>query len=370
MRIAILAAALATSAAGQTTAANADQTAQSWALATSVLGGQPASQVQSPQSSALAGAGCYDIDDGLSNDSIGLVAGGELAWMTGFNANGGSDVITEISTTFGSTAGATVPANQPVEIAIWDDPTNDMDPTDAVLVFSVAGVSANENSDTFNAYAIPSVAVSGVFFIGVSINGAAGEFPAPLDLDSAAVGQTWVVGSTLGPDTLDLTNLTANDVPPLDLGAIGFPGAWMLQAEGTSCGPLGQNYCTANGNSVSASGSIMSLAGSDSLAVMDLTLNASNAPAGQPGLFFYGPNQVNAPLGCGQICIGGSLVRLPVVFENAGTYSFDVDFGVSGTDFATLGTVNFQCWYRDPANSGACGDTFNLSDGIEITFMP
>ena len=47
------------------------------------------------------------------------------------------------------------------------------------------------------------------------------------------------------------------------------------------------------------------------------------------GLFFYGPNQINIPLGDGRLCIGG-VVRLnpPVIADGSGTATRHVDFTV------------------------------------------
>lgn len=94
----------------------------------------------------------------------------------------------------------------------------------------------------------------------------------------------------------------------------------------------------------------------------DLVLHASSVPPNTPGLFlmsaaFTGP----IPFGQGFRCISAPLVRLPVVTDA----TFALDYlapGVSG--LVTPGaTWNFQYWFRS-------GSSFDLSDGLSITFGP
>jgi len=128
----------------------------------------------------------------------------------------------------------------------------------------------------------------------------------------------------------------------------------------------GTNYCTASANSVSAMGSMMSATGSNSLSAGDLVLNASNAPS-QPALFYFGPNQISIPFGNGFRCVGGTVVRMDVLGGSGGNFNYAIDFGAFGADLASIGNVNFQCWYRDPSGGGS---SFNLSDGYNVVFTP
>lgn len=319
---------------------------------------------------------CYEYDDGSTENAIGLTAGGDVGWIHAFDAIGGSDVITEVSSAFGSVGGGGTSPGLAGQVCVWQSlpPFTNTDPTTATLVYSGPITSSAEDTDMKVSFSIPDVAVTGVFFVGIVVENPVGQFPAPLDQSVPGGGNSWIVGSTLGAGTLDIANLGANDVAPLDVDAIGFPGVWLLCATGDACagddGGIGDTFCVANANSVSPMGSSISASGSTSLADMDVSLSASNAPMNQGGLFFFGPAQNMAPFGCGNLCLAGTLVRLPVVFENMGEFNYDIDFGNFGADLATLGTVNFQCWYRDPANAGACGNTFNTSDGLEVVFTP
>jgi hypothetical protein len=92
---------------------------------------------------------------------------------------------------------------------------------------------------------------------------------------------------------------------------------------------------------------------------------------GQPGIFYYGPNQIQAPFGGGYRCVGGAVKRLPVLFSDSfgdASYSIDLNSTTSSTGSIAEGDIwNFQFWYRDPAG-GLSG--FNLSDSLSVPFCP
>ena len=110
----------------------------------------------------------------------------------------------------------------------------------------------------------------------------------------------------------------------------------------------------------------------------DLAFRALNLLSGQPALLFSGNNAVNGgngiAFGDGLRCAGNSVRRLGIVTPNAsGT-------GIWGEDttlppLSTLGgwtagdTRRFQAWYRNPTGS-PCATNFNLSNGIEVVFVP
>ncbi|MFT4538217.1 MAG: hypothetical protein ACI841_000938 [Planctomycetota bacterium] len=128
---------------------------------------------------------------------------------------------------------------------------------------------------------------------------------------------------------------------------------------------LGNNYCTSEANSVAAAGSTISGSGTSSIAAQDITLSADNAPD-QPAIFYYGPNQLSIVFGNGTRCVGGLTVMFPPVLGAGGSFDYTIDFSLPQVQFS-LGSTNFQCWYRDPAGGGAA---FNFSDGYEIIMTP
>ncbi len=113
--------------------------------------------------------------------------------------------------------------------------------------------------------------------------------------------------------------------------------------------------------------------GSTSVAANDLLLNIS---AGRPlgtGLFFYGPNNIQATFGNGQRCVGGATYRLfPLVQVDAGgAVARQVDLSSPpqpGGQIQSGSTWYFQLWYRDPNPS--CVSSFNMSNGLALTFVP
>lgn len=198
----------------------------------------PASGSSMTSSPGGASSSCsgfeYTHDDGSSESNIGLISGGGILWQHAFNAVGGSDVITTISTAYG-TPGFPIPAGAPVTIGIWNDPTNDLDPTDAVLLWSSTTVSSNENTDILNDYAVPNVPVNGVFFIGVLCEHPVGQYPASRDTGTAALGRAWVAGnepSGGGYAGFDMSDLTNNTLAPVDVDAVNLPGVFLLRAVG------------------------------------------------------------------------------------------------------------------------------------------
>lgn len=197
-------------------------------------------------------------------------------------------------------------------------------------------------------------------------------------------GANWLSAETIGPAgagtsgnwfevTLDLTTiLTQFDQVRMRVIASDLSSGSIIEAalddvvlsyiEPSSCAtPV--NYCTAIPNSSGNSASIGFL-GSIDVNDANLTLTVSDAAAGQFGLFFYGPNQTQVPLGDGNRCVTGSLVRLPITSTDAfGGASTIVD--LAGEGIQNGDTYNFQFWFRDPPG-GPAGN--NLSDGLNVTF--
>ena len=114
-------------------------------------------------------------------------------------------------------------------------------------------------------------------------------------------------------------------------------------------------YCDpANANSVSAGGAGLSGA---SLGGSSESFTLTDIPT-QPGILYSGPNQIQLPFGCGDRCVGGSgVIRYGPFFPAATTDTFTIDMTGDSNG-------NIQYWYRDPANTTACGASFNLSNAL------
>jgi hypothetical protein len=155
---------------------------------------------------------------------------------------------------------------------------------------------------------------------------------------------------------------------------LGVPGDWAMSVIYRPLNCSGnQTYCLTSANSA-GSGAQIGFVGSSSIAANDLVLTCTGLPTGQLGLFYYGPNQIQAPFGDGFRCVGGTINRLspPVSIDVFGNAARAVDYSQapmnSGPGMVTAGSsFNFQFWYRDPAFGGS---GFNLSNGLGVNFTP
>ncbi len=309
----------------------------------------------------------YQYDGGVSNNSFGGPGGGIL-WGHAFDATGGSDTITQISSTYGTPLFPGLSSGRNARVLLYDDPNDDYEASDAVLLYDSAVVTANEDTDIFNDYAVPSVAVSGVFFVAVVAEYDPGQYPAPMDQQCAAIGRSFFVansGSFGGYPSFDYTTLTNNELPPTDMGGFGYPTNWLLRAVGN--GGIGSKYCIATPNSTGFAADI-SASGSASSAAGDLTLTSAPVP-NQNGIIFHGVNQAQNPFGNGFMCTTGGIVRGAVFMAvgNVATYTYD-NSNAKHSMSSFIGTTrNLQHWFRDPMGGGAL---FNLSNAISIAILP
>jgi len=122
------------------------------------------------------------------------------------------------------------------------------------------------------------------------------------------------------------------------------------------------SYCFAFPNSTGGA-ALMGFSGSCNSSSGTLVLEATSVPD-TLYLFYFGPNQAEAPFGNGFRCVSGPLTRLgpprPASGGVATRAMIPGDYGFTPGDAA-----NFQCWFRDPAGGGP---GFNLSDGLHVVF--
>ncbi|MBL8857512.1 MAG: hypothetical protein JNL28_03275 [Planctomycetes bacterium] len=129
------------------------------------------------------------------------------------------------------------------------------------------------------------------------------------------------------------------------------------------------NYCVLSPNSVGA-GAVISGSGSLSIAQNSFSLGASGLPFSTLGLFFYSQTQAQIPFGNGTRCIGGAIVRLPIVGASPfGLVSFPLNFNslVAPGIIGPGQDWHFQYWFRDAQGGGS---NFNLTDGLRVRFCP
>jgi hypothetical protein len=118
---------------------------------------------------------------------------------------------------------------------------------------------------------------------------------------------------------------------------------------------------------LSGAGASILTSGTASIAADDLELTAVGVPTNQFGLFFSGTSPVEFPFGDGLRCIGGSIKRFPIRFSGSeGSYSQANVASIAGVLAGE--TLHFQGWFRDPV--GPCGNTFNATTAVSVTFAP
>ena len=231
---------------------------------------------------------------------------------------------------------------------------------------------------------------------GVSVSGSTITVTGT-NFDSSG-NQIWLTQAGIGGNgtPIKITNLTSNGTSVSGtLPSTAGPGDVLVRRNGGSHADLSEafpsdleggggggtcpaptNVCVTSPNSVGG-GMVMSYTGEASMTTQSLTLEAFGGPANQMGIFYYGPDLIQAPFGNGVRCVGAGFLgtyRLPIIqMDLFGDASYTVDWnsppiGVSGNGQWVDGDIWYtQFWYRDPADGGA---NFNFSDALEIEICP
>lgn len=170
----------------------------------------------------------YAIDDGVAETVLGTVQNSDLLWLNSFETQPGGEIITTLSAQWGLVPSFTG-ADLPVSLLLYNDPSNDGNPSDAVLLTSVATTATQYGTGNFVDMAITPTEVSGTFFVAALLEDApdGSTFMAPIDLNSPA-GRSWSLSGNI--DINDLSgalNLPNGVNPPTDgnfmLRAVGVP---------------------------------------------------------------------------------------------------------------------------------------------------
>jgi len=157
----------------------------------------------------------YALDDGSGERSLGVTGGGTITFANQFNAVAGGETITTISMVFGVTFGSDFPNGVPVTINLWSDPNSDGDPTDAVVLSTLAGVSASVDTNTFVVYDIPDVTLGSgqSFFVGGVLTHAAGQFPLGIDDNSPLDARSYAaIGGSFSGGVINLNRAGIGDL--------------------------------------------------------------------------------------------------------------------------------------------------------------
>ncbi|MFO1011154.1 MAG: hypothetical protein U1F29_13910 [Planctomycetota bacterium] len=356
---------------------------------------------------AIGGAGSFALsgtlpppggcayDDGVSENSIGLTTGGQIAWMHRFGAPQDWTNVTDVSTAFGTAAfpGASPPNGTPAEIVVWDDTDDDGDPRTGLALVGVYPTTVqNVDTDAFVTTALsPAPWLHGVFFVGVSLTHAAGTLPAPFDTSGVCGGSrlSWLAGFPGG--ALDYTNLQAPGSILYSNEELGLGGLWLLRAGcdvavgtpdcagdgtlATSC-PCANFGAPDHGCASSFNPAGASLLASGSVYLDDVVLHGSGMNATGSCIFLKGDGFVvsGSPFGDGVRCASGNLIRLRTVPLVGGSASFPDStetITLSARGGSPVGSglrAHYTVYYRNAAAAFCPPETFNASNGYTITW--
>ncbi len=200
--------------------------------------GEVKSNIQAP-SDAGRSACSYVVDDGSSENSVGLIAGGDVMWLNYFTTTSGCEKIISAELTWGCPLfPGHIPNGGPCRVILYEDPTDDGDPNDAVYLTEAITTVVNAETDIFTTVGLTPTVVSGGFFIAALYqNQLAGQFPSSLDQPPSFPGTSWVAGNST-PGSFDVNDLLNNDITPLLLDNIGLAGNWLLRCEAQSTAPV------------------------------------------------------------------------------------------------------------------------------------
>jgi hypothetical protein len=303
--------------------------------------------------------------------------------------------VSSISTAFGSpSSGVPFTNGLPCTAVIWDDPDDDGNPANAVLLQTASGTVANANTDILTTIPLGQAQpVSGVYFVGVLIVGNFGNPPAPLDASSCfpySFDRAFLVEALAA--TIDLAHLGQNNPPPRSM----HQSVWLLRADcqsssgtGVCAGDGTGTACPCNNASAAAgagckhslsdalysgSGARLDADGEPSLAHDQLRLTASKLPTTSTGLVFQGTTANSVVFGDGLRCASGVVRRMTVRSASGGTISYGSGVAADpqihirgGVDMP--GSRVYQVWYRNIA-AFCTPATFNFTNGVSVTWYP
>jgi len=355
-----------------------------------------------------SGAGTFTIeyvggvtcqyDDGTTDYASEIGTGGvqrASAWMYRMGEVGTLTQISSVSSAWGWTnTGTPLAAGLNGEVGVWEDPNDDGDPSDAVLLDKASAPMVGQHTDALQtiSFAAPVIA-DGIFFVAAWVEHTNG-FPVPRDI-LGCDGRTevgWLLGNE--PGNLVTSNLMANSTPPFQ-APNGQTYLFLLRAD---CQPVqaGTIYCAGDGvtphtacpcgnnspvadqagclSSLGAGGRLRSV-GIASLTNDQLDLNGSGMP-NSSALYFQGTTQQSSgngsTFGDGLRCVAGTVTRLGTLTNVGGSSSYpritDPSVSVKGL-VSVPGTRNYQVWYRNAATF-CTASTFNLTNGVQIVWAP
>ena len=336
----------------------------------------------------------YFLDDGTTDGSIGLVLGGTICWFQRFDTRPAAeyDVIDTIQVAYGfpGNPGFGVPNGTAANVAVWEDPTDDGDPADAVLLRQQATTVQGVDTNALNSVTITPVTVRGRFFVGAFLQHFQQQFPASRDLSTTSQGRAFFVGTTTANGTFDpahLAGLGHTQIFSLDTAGSppgSFNSVWRVRAVGQ--GPVVSVFCGPKVNSLGCTPLISASGVPQASSFFGFVVSDVNVRNQKVGLVLYGiTGQISLPFQGGLLCIASPIKRSPSRYSGgnalpavdcSGRYELDMNAFAHGLyggtplpALSTVGTlVECQWWGRDPGFPAP--NNSSLSAGLEYPVIP
>src|SRR5438067_5280739 len=207
-------------------------------VSSAVHGRNPVAKMAARLLRSLIPNAVYMIDDGTAEDAVAWgngVQNDEALWFNQFDVIAGQTMISTVSVAWGTPVFPDPSMDgTPVTIGIWSDPNGDGDPSDGILLGSVAGTIQNSGTDTFIDYTFsPPVDVSAFtsFFVGdmTPMNNGPEHFFQGIDENNPLHRQSWIAAMSSG-GPVDINNIGNNDTIGL-IDDFGIPGNWLIRAD-------------------------------------------------------------------------------------------------------------------------------------------
>ncbi len=143
--------------------------------------------------------------------------------------------------------------------------------------------------------------------------------------------------------------------------------------------PCGNSGANGHGcaNSVAPSGALLQASGNASVSADTLVLSGASMP-NSSALYFQGTAQTNGGLGSvfgdGLRCAEGTVIRLGTKANSSGASQYpaigDPPISVRGMIPASGGLRTYQGWYRNADPTFCTSATFNLTNGVQVSWAP
>lgn len=317
----------------------------------------------------------YALDDGVPNSGLSYGIPTDYCWFQSFTTVGSTDAIMNVQLML--QPGGLV-TGSPITVCVWEDPNDDGDPSDAILVAQQAGVVPNLTTYVFTTFALPNPGVvHNGFFIGafITTDGNDGTISL-LDYNTPLTGRAYF--ATDAPGFFDPAQLSSSFYNHIEILGAGIHGVFMLRAEGSGSAPV--TYCQAKINSLGCQPVISYLGTPSASSPSGFFVQATSVLNRKSGFLLYTTaGRASTPFFGGTLCLASPLHRTPAQNSGGtqagsdctGVYSFDFNAWIAGGSDPSLVagvTVDAQYYSRDPGF--VTPDNVGLSNALEFTLQP